>query len=217
MFLLRARPRVIKHCAQDHEMKMNWRTCPVCTGERPELLSERGDLDRTVVRAEPPAPAPVARGVPVPPEPARPAAVAAPPPPAARPEPIRPPAPPVPAPPAAYVPPAPARAAGWVLVGIEGVAKGMRIELAHERIKIGKAPRAEAGARLEPIDDPYMSREHIVFEPRGAGWAVRDLGSRNGTAVNDERIEEHELRPGDIVKAGRLAFRFERSAGDAGG
>jgi hypothetical protein len=234
MFLLKPRPRVIKHCAQDHEMKMEWRTCPICTGEEPELVSQRGDLDKTVVRAEPRPAAvsapPAAHPAPAPPqpEPVRPAAVyppappppspqPPPPPPAPRAEPYRPPAAPEPAPPVRPLPPPPSRAGQWVLVGIEGVAKGMRIELGHERVKIGKAPRAEEGTRLEPIDDPYMSREHIAFEPRGEGWLLRDLGSRNGTAVNEERVEEHMLRPGDIVKAGRLAFRFERASGDGGG
>jgi general secretion pathway protein E len=57
--------------------------------------------------------------------------------------------------------------------------------------------------------DDSMSRQHCLFEPAQAGWAVRDLGSRNGTKVNGQRISTPtSLTNGDVVKAGRLEIRF---------
>ncbi|HTR96731.1 MAG TPA: FHA domain-containing protein [Candidatus Acidoferrales bacterium] len=39
--------RVIKHCAEGHEMSMAWRTCPRCTGEPPEHVTTAGRSPRT--------------------------------------------------------------------------------------------------------------------------------------------------------------------------
>ncbi len=55
------------------------------------------------------------------------------------------------------------------------------------------------------LDDPAVSRMHCVFARFPAGWSVRDLGSRNGTQVNGERISsERALRDGDEIRIGRL-------------
>ena len=44
-------------------------------------------------------------------------------------------------------------------------------------------------------------------------WWVIDLGSTNGTFVNEEKIDRAELRPGDHVRIG--GFEFEVPANDA--
>lgn len=59
-------------------------------------------------------------------------------------------------------------------------------------------------------DDGTVSRLHAVVEHYGAGWAVRDLGSRNGTYINGRRVlGEQALHPGDELRIGktRLIFR----------
>jgi sigma-B regulation protein RsbU (phosphoserine phosphatase) len=58
-------------------------------------------------------------------------------------------------------------------------------------------------------DDTGLSRRHLVFEPEGGEWTVRDLGSKNGTLVNSERIAGRRvLRPGDWVEAGHLTIEY---------
>ena len=37
---------------------------------------------------------------------------------------------------------------------------------------------------------------------------LRDLGSTNGTYVNDELVDEYVLRDGDLIKIGRTIFKF---------
>ena len=60
-------------------------------------------------------------------------------------------------------------------------------------------------------EDGTLSRQHFTLRKRDdATWAVRDLGTRNGTRVNGETIaEERELRDGDIISAGQVILRFE--------
>lgn len=50
-----------------------------------------------------------------------------------------------------------------------------------------------------------VSRKHCVFRPTPEGLTVRDLGSRNGTLVNDVAIDsERLLAPGDMVRIGPM-------------
>jgi hypothetical protein len=57
--------------------------------------------------------------------------------------------------------------------------------------------------------DDTVSRLHAVFENLGSGWSIRDLGSRNGTYLNGERIEaERVLRTGDEVRVGKSRLLY---------
>ena len=59
------------------------------------------------------------------------------------------------------------------------------------------------------VHDDLASRFHCVVEPDSGGYRVRDLGSRNGTKLNDERIETATLQPGDEIHIGAKSFRFQ--------
>src|SRR5215510_12167478 len=55
------------------------------------------------------------------------------------------------------------------------------------------------------VDADGVSRVHAVLERLGDTWCVRDLGSRNGTFVNGDRIiGEQALHAGDEISLGRL-------------
>jgi hypothetical protein len=185
MFKPSSRPKVIKHCPEGHAMQMTWRTCPECTGQEPELISNiRGDADRTVVLAPD---SPLLRDLKAAPAPEAPA-----------PEP----------------PPKPVvqRITVWSIVATAGAAKGQRFDLTgEERVKIGKAPKPEGFARLETIADSFMSRDHLSIDLAGTAWILHDLKSTNGTAVNGERVEEKVLAPGDEIRAGHSVFIVEVS------
>ncbi|HET6584895.1 MAG TPA: FHA domain-containing protein, partial [Nannocystaceae bacterium] len=59
------------------------------------------------------------------------------------------------------------------------------------------------------LADDAVSRKHARFYgARGRIW-VRDLGSRNGTVVNGERVELHCLRAGDRVVIGSSLARVD--------
>lgn len=57
--------------------------------------------------------------------------------------------------------------------------------------------------------DQYMSTRHAEIKAEGGVWVLRDLGSTNGTYVNDRRIEQHELVDNDFVKFGQSLTKFK--------
>jgi pSer/pThr/pTyr-binding forkhead associated (FHA) protein len=88
----------------------------------------------------------------------------------------------------------------WRPSGIEPVM------LDGDRVTVG----AEDSNRVCLGDDGTVSRLHAVVENYGSGWALRDLGSRNGTYINGRRVlGEQALHPGDELRIGktRLIFR----------
>jgi pSer/pThr/pTyr-binding forkhead associated (FHA) protein len=65
------------------------------------------------------------------------------------------------------------------------------------------------------LADPEVSRRHAVLrDPPGGAPCVEDLGSTNGTYVNDRRIDgSSSLQPGDTVRFGNTVWAVEdRSA-----
>jgi pSer/pThr/pTyr-binding forkhead associated (FHA) protein len=62
------------------------------------------------------------------------------------------------------------------------------------------------------LDDVTVSRRHAHLEQSEGQVVLRDLGSLNGTYVNQERIEEVALRHGDEVQIGRYRMVFFESA-----
>ena len=58
------------------------------------------------------------------------------------------------------------------------------------------------------IDDPSASRRHARFSPRGAGYIVEDLGSKNGTLVNNAPCTDKLLKDGDQILIGSALAVF---------
>jgi predicted component of type VI protein secretion system len=57
------------------------------------------------------------------------------------------------------------------------------------------------------LPHPLVSRQHCeLFESNGRLW-VRDLGSLNGTYVNNEKVTESELPPNELLTVGAVTFR----------
>jgi hypothetical protein len=63
--------------------------------------------------------------------------------------------------------------------------------------------------------DPSVSRRHAELEVRPDGFLARDLGSSNGTFINDQRLQPHAprlLRPGDRLRVGNVLTLLEESS-----
>jgi diguanylate cyclase (GGDEF)-like protein len=79
-----------------------------------------------------------------------------------------------------------------------------------KRVPVGKAP-IEAGRSSTcdiSLDHESVSRHHARILWTGTGYNLQDLGSTNGTYVNDALIREQELRDGDIIRVGRTILKF---------
>lgn len=93
--------------------------------------------------------------------------------------------------------------------------RGYVFELGREPITIGRNKD-----NTLPINDEAASRYHCVIEADGAGgFTVRDLGSKNGTKHNNEKLigRSAELKAGDNLKVGTHTFTIEaeQSIGEA--
>lgn len=60
-----------------------------------------------------------------------------------------------------------------------------------------------------------VSREHCTLRVDGDQIHVKDLGSRNGTFINDQEVkEESPLKSGDILRVGPMLFQMETQRPD---
>lgn len=88
---------------------------------------------------------------------------------------------------------------------VNGPYRGREKTMAMKPITIGRD--AEAGIQ---ILDRSASRFHAEIFPVGGMYFVRDLESKNGTYVNDEKITDEELlREGDVIKIGSTELIHE--------
>ena len=79
------------------------------------------------------------------------------------------------------------------------------VPLTGERMAVGRSSSSE----LCFPEDAGLSRQHFAFETQGAEWTVQDLGSKNGTFVNNIPLKAKLiLKPGDRITAGHLVITF---------
>ena len=90
-----------------------------------------------------------------------------------------------------------------LLVVRRGPNEGSRFLLDSALTEVGRRPDSDIF-----LDDVTVSRRHAEFYRQGGKFAVRDVGSLNGTYVNRERIEEVALNGGDEVQIGKFRMVF---------
>lgn len=60
------------------------------------------------------------------------------------------------------------------------------------------------------LEDEYVSSEHALLSLRGQQWWLEDLGSRNGTLLNDLPVTTATvLSSGDVIAIGRTNLRLD--------
>jgi diguanylate cyclase (GGDEF)-like protein len=89
------------------------------------------------------------------------------------------------------------------LVVIYGSELGKKYNLNAPSLVIGRSSKCDI-----QIDQESISRNHTKIVNTGKSILIRDLGSTNGTYVNDEPIDEYVMRDGDLIKIGRTIFKF---------
>ena len=92
---------------------------------------------------------------------------------------------------------------GW-FIPLEGPRVGELIEL-RGRVTVGKS-----GDNNVVIEDPSVSGHHCEFQGNAMGFKLNDLGSTNGTFVNDKRVQSHDLVDNDNVRLGKVRFKYKQ-------
>lgn len=77
------------------------------------------------------------------------------------------------------------------------------IELSDSQIVVGREPSCGIC-----IPDASVSRRHALIEKIDGGFSVTDLGSTNGTSVNEQPVNTSLLQAGDRVQFGSYIFKF---------
>jgi signal transduction histidine kinase len=96
------------------------------------------------------------------------------------------------------------------LIVIKGADEGKQFDLADKPLGIGR----DASSPLR-LKDTEVSRRHAEFQPVEGGHRVVDVGSANGTFVNNQQVKEAVLRPGDNIQIGQTVLFY--SSGRGGG
>ena len=65
------------------------------------------------------------------------------------------------------------------------------------------------------IKHPAVSARHAKIEKTGNSFAIHDMGSTNGTLVNDQSITSHELQTGDVITIGKYNLTFQDTEEEA--
>ena len=75
----------------------------------------------------------------------------------------------------------------------------------HDEAVLGRSPTSDV-----QIEDSFASSAHARIFPRGQAMYIEDLGSTNGTYLNERQLEAvEELRPDDTIRIGETEYRYQ--------
>ena len=98
------------------------------------------------------------------------------------------------------------RAGFLVVISSKDLEVGAKLELTHGQLTVGRGPLND----LQLLEDDFASGRHARFDPRRDGVWIEDLGSTNGTYLNEEVLQTpRPLHVGDRVRIGDSEFTFE--------
>jgi pSer/pThr/pTyr-binding forkhead associated (FHA) protein len=90
-----------------------------------------------------------------------------------------------------------------VLTVRRGPNPGHTYALAGRIVTVGRGSENDI-----PIEDRALSRRHLQISWVDTAYRVEDLGSRNGTKVNEAAVQTADLHSGDRIRAGNVELEF---------
>lgn len=89
----------------------------------------------------------------------------------------------------------------WELVAEGDWLAGQRFEISRHAV-LGRDSSCDI-----TIPGTHLSRRHAELAIKGGALLIRDLNSSNGTFVNEEKVSETALKPGDSIRFDVLHFK----------
>ena len=90
------------------------------------------------------------------------------------------------------------------LIQYNGAKTGLRYPLQESQTVIGREPD-----NMIFVAEPSISRRHAAVHQSSITFEIEDLGSMNGTFVNDVKVTGRApLRDGDMLRLGTILFKF---------
>lgn len=89
------------------------------------------------------------------------------------------------------------------LIVLSSSAKGKKLDLNRPLTKIGKKEDNDL-----VLDEKTVSRNHVEIVQTEDSYLLKDLDSTNGTFINDIRVKEAYLSPGDVIRIGTVRVEF---------
>lgn len=83
-------------------------------------------------------------------------------------------------------------------------------ETDNEQVSIGRNPKNDIH-----IDNPAVSSSHAIIRKVMSTYYMEDLGSTNGTFVNEKKITKYELLDSDEVIIGKHSLEFHFAHGNS--
>ncbi len=91
-----------------------------------------------------------------------------------------------------------------LIIVLDGPDAGKVHTIESPNIRFGADPLCDV-----VLSDPTVSRNHAELRQRGPAYALTDLGSTNGTYLNNVRVDNVALAPGTVFRLGRTKLRFD--------
>lgn len=85
-----------------------------------------------------------------------------------------------------------------------GPDRGAHLPLKGPQVSVGYGPSNDVRLRDESVSD-----QHLVLSETPGGVMVKDLGSTNGTRLNDVPVVEALVKPGSDITLGDSVVRFQ--------
>ncbi len=96
------------------------------------------------------------------------------------------------------------------LITIKGPTQGREYTLGDECL-LGRSPNCQIY-----IGDLTVSRQHARIQKTDRGYIIEDLGSGNGTFINDRRVTQHLLQNSDTVRISNSVFQYNSNENQNG-
>lgn len=97
-----------------------------------------------------------------------------------------------------------------IRVRIKSASLSKDVTLSNDKIIVGRSSSATV-----KIEDELLSRQHCAIYLKSGVATVRDLGSKNGTLLNNNTIDEVHFYLGDVISIGDTTIELLKSTMDS--